>query len=120
MRYELSSTPSKLRPKAAIALSSIGSRALHFAGRGQRHPLGIFNLTFSIVVGALRATLDELDTVTSAALYASPANYDWSRPLLTATDHLLDSIVQHLDSYPVIVEAFFEDARSNESEQIKK
>lgn len=90
---------------------------MHFGQRGQRHPLGIFNLTFATVVHSFRLTLDELATAESEARYARPQNYNWSDPLLNATDQLLDAIVQHLDSYSQIIATLFSDPHCAEAKR---
>jgi hypothetical protein len=120
MRYELKSSASELRPKAALVLANVRPEALFYSGRGQRHPLGVFNLTFSEIVRAMRSVLDELEAARTSANYASPKNYDWHRQLLTATDHMLDSIIQHLDSYGTIIEALFENKDAEGAKKIKK
>lgn len=89
-------------------LSNLGTRTLYFSGRGQRHPLGVFNLTLPEIVKHMGKVLDELARAANDATYANPKNYDWHRDLLNATDHLLDAVVQHLDCYGMIVESLFE------------
>ena len=120
MRYQLASTPMSLRPKAATVLGVLGAHPLFFAKQGNRHPLGVYNLTFRDIVRHMAHVLDELDKAANETTYANPANYDWNRDLLNATDHLLNAIVQHLDSFATIVEAFFESKGNEVAERIKK
>jgi hypothetical protein len=117
VRFDLSSTPEHLRPQAALVLSNLGGVPLYHATRGQRHPLGIFNVTFAEVVRSMRTVLDELDAIENRASYATPANYSWAARLLDATDHLLDSIIQHLDSHAAIVETLFEDKHCQDAKK---
>lgn len=117
MHYELRRTTGQLRPKAALVLDNLGEYPLYHSIRGLRHPLGIFNFTFREVVLKTTKLLDILDNITRTLPHLDSRKKGWDQELLDATDHFLDSIMQHLDGFRSIVCCFFEDTESKPAQK---
>ena len=121
MRYEITTRNGLLKPKAALALSSLGDVTLYNMERGLRHPLGIYNFTFDEVVSKSNTLLDALEEANDKLPHITHRGENkWDENILDATDHVLDAIMQHLDSYKSIICCFYKDCNSKEAQKINR
>lgn len=118
MRYELASGSGNLKPRAALALANLGETTSHHQGHGLRPPLAIFNVSFNEVIAKLTVLLDHLENANERLPHLDPKEKGWDQRLLDAQDHVLDALMQHLDSYKSIICCFYEDCGSKSAQKI--
>lgn len=118
MRYSESFTHiNGALPKAARVLSNIDGVTTYQDVYGVRHPMAAYNTSITHVSRRILRTLDAL-TAFRTASSSSQANQDGPKEaLLEATDHMLDSLMEHMDDCKVIIKSFFPDV---ECKQYKK
>ncbi|WP_428385424.1 hypothetical protein [Nevskia ramosa] len=106
-------------PKAVNALQNLEGVALFHELRGSRHPLGAYNISLAAVARRFVSVLNELHRAKTQGRYLDPKEYRWDIELLEATDHLLDSLMEHLEDCSGIFESFFENDKDNTLKRIK-
>ena len=120
MHYELTTKDGLLKPKSALVLANLGDVALHNMERGLRHPLGIYNFTFDEFVSKSHTLLDTLEEANDKLPHINRNEKKWDEKILDATDHVLDAIMQHLDSFKSIIFCFYHDCNSKEAKKINR
>lgn len=112
MRYEVTTKNGSLRPKAASILANLGDAPLYNEERGLRHPLGIYNFTLEEVITKINTLLDAIETAKTNSAHGFRDGKTWDEELLDSADHMLDSIMQHLDSFKSIICCFYPESDS--------
>jgi hypothetical protein len=101
-------SPSELPlPKAVRVLQNLDSVPTFEAAYAARHPLAAYNISLTGIARRLIAVVDALDNIQqeSRLLVSNESLPDG--PLLEATDHLLDSLMEHMDVCNGIIRSFF-------------
>lgn len=120
MHYELTTKDGLLKPKSALVLANLGDVLLHNMERGLRHPLGIYNFTFNEFVTKAHTLLDSLEEANDKLPHINRNEKKWDESILDATDHMLDAIMQHLDSFKSIICCFYRDCNSKGAKNINR
>lgn len=102
-RFESSEYPA---PVAVRSLSEIKSIPVYHEGHGRRHPLAAYNVSLSAVAKRFLSVLTLLTEIEQQRTF-NIDNSGWEVPLLEATDHLLDSLMEHVDDCGGILTSFF-------------
>ncbi len=106
----------QIRPTLVSTLRKCDNSILFHENYDARHPLGSYNLSLDKICKRANVLLDVLDNLKRETInddFKSPQY----QPLLEATDHLLDALMEHLDDCNGIHRSFFADS---ESRQFKK
>ena len=120
MHYEITTKGGLLTPTSALVLANLGGVTIYNTERGLRHPLGIYNFTFDEIVTKSHTLLDALEEANDKLPHINRGEKKWDEKILDATDHVLDSIMQHLDSFKSIVCCFYQDCDSKEAQKINR
>jgi hypothetical protein len=120
MHYELKSKDGLLKPKAVLTLENLGDMPLYNMERGLRHPLGIYNFTFNEVVTKFLTLIDLLEKAKEKLPHINREEEKWDEKILDATDHVLDAIMQHLDSFKSIICCFYSDCNAKEAQKVNR
>lgn len=107
MRYEYRGTSECLAPKAVAALRNLEGVPLYHSEQGMRHPLEIYLATFSDVLEQTLILVELLNEASTELPYIGNKNPGWEKKIVAATDHWLDSVVQHIDSCKGVLSCFF-------------
>jgi len=94
-------------PKAVRVLQQLDGVSTFHEQYGVRHPLASYNVSLSAVARRLRTVLEVLSQTQRDALFIHEKKGDWAFPLLEATDHMLDALMEHLDDCGGIIRSFF-------------
>lgn len=94
-------------PRAALVLENMGDVTTYHEEYGARHPLGSYNVSLSHVSSRILAVLDVLEETQRQLKFDHSGNATWEIPLLEATDHMLDALLEHLDDCGGIIRSFF-------------
>ena len=103
---------------AAQALKSLGGTGSYHQRRNLRPPLAIFNVSFGEVVSKLKGLLDCLGRANQELVNTGSLEPKSDQALVDALDHVLDALMQHLDSYKGIVCCFFDDSESKAAQKV--
>lgn len=131
MRFEYRGTSEYLVPKAVAALRNLEGIPLYHSEQGMRHPLEIYVTTFGDVLEQTLSLMLLVNQASAELPYVGDKNPSWERKIVVATDHWLDSVVQHIDSCKGVLSCFYskEDSKqqgkrissfSNDIEQYRK
>lgn len=101
-------------PKAARALSNLDGITTYQEVYGVRHPLAAYNTSLAHVSRRILKTLDALVAARAAPPSSDTNQRGWEEALLEATDHMLDSLMEHLDDCGDIIRSFFPNAESKQ------
>ncbi|MCK9366003.1 MAG: hypothetical protein M0P72_02500 [Metallibacterium scheffleri] len=101
-------------PKAARALLNLDGVTTYQEIYGVRHPLAAYNISIAHVSRRILKTLDALTEAHAASQSAQTNHEVWKESLLEATDHMLDSLMEHMDDCGGIIRSFFPDAESKQ------
>lgn len=115
MRFEYQGSTEYLMPKAVPALRNVDGVPLFHHEQGMRHPLEIYLTTFSDALEQKMALIKLLDEVSTDMPFIGSAKSGWERKIISATDHWLDSVMQHIDSCKAVLSSFY----SAEEEKLK-
>lgn len=94
-------------PKALMVLQNIGEVPTYHETYSVRPPLASYNVSLSQVVQRILVTLEVLEQTQNIRDFDGPGNKDWEIPLIEATDHMLDSLIEHIDDCGGILRSFF-------------
>ena len=100
---------SAAHPAAAYSLHRCDSSKLFHEAQMKRHPLAAYNVSISAVLKRFCNVLDALAAIELDRSSELPIKAGADGPLLEATDHLLDSLMEHMEDCEKIVGAFFKD-----------
>ncbi len=107
MRFEYQGTSEYLTPKAVAALRNLEGVPLYHHEQEMRHPLEIYLTTFSDVLEQKLSLIELLDEASAELPYLGNKKPGWEKKIVAATDHWLDSVIQHIDSCKGILSSFF-------------
>jgi len=96
-----------LFPKAVYALHAAKDVSTHHAIHGFRHPLGIYNVSLTYILTRFGKVLDELDRFSSTYHADKKKTDQLCSALLDTMDHLLDSLLEHMDDCESVIASFF-------------
>lgn len=94
-------------PDPSFGLRTLGSTPLFHADRGLRHPLAAYNLSLSAVGKRLLKVSTLVLEAQSFPAYMTERSNEADQVLLEAQDHLLDSLMEHLEVARRIITCFF-------------
>jgi hypothetical protein len=94
-------------PKAARALQKLDGIAIFHESYGVRHPFAAYNVSLAHVARRLLTTLETLAKTQREMTFLDVKSSDWELPLLDATDHMLDALMEHMDDCGGIIRSFF-------------
>ncbi len=94
-------------PKAARALQDLNGIALYHESYGGRHPFAAYKLSLAHVASRLRTTLEILAKTQQEMMFLDVKHSGWEQPLVDATDHLLDALMEHLEDCGGIIRSFY-------------
>lgn len=94
-------------PKAARALQKLDGIAAFHESYGVRHPFAAYNVSLAHVARRLLTTLETLAKTQREMMFLDVKGSDWELPLLDATDHMLDALMEHMDDCGGIIRSFF-------------
>ncbi|WP_243285848.1 hypothetical protein [Geothrix terrae] len=111
-------------PAAMCILHRCDPSKLFHESQMKRHPLAAYNVSTSAVLKRFGNVLDALELVKFDHIAQPPIKAGDDGFLLEATDHLLDSLMEHMEDCEKIVGSFFEDpaqrANKKKIEQYKR
>lgn len=108
------------KPKAALALHHSPDIPTYHAKHGLRHPVASYNISITTIAERVLSVIAELDIVIQKKSFLNPKLLDWQKPLLEATDHMLDALMEHMEDCENIIKSYFEDPRSPEHKETLK
>lgn len=117
MRFEYQGSYENLAPKAVAALTNLDGVPLFHHVQEMRHPLEIYLTTFSDVLEQKLSLIELLNEASTELPYIGNAKTGWEKKIIAATDHWLDSVIQHVDSCKGILSSFY---GANEAKQQAK
>jgi hypothetical protein len=107
-------------PKAVHSLESCDSVPLFHEKYGVWHPRASYNVSLSTIASRISTVLKALTELHSLRLYLDPRNQNWEIPILEATDHMLDALMEHFDDCNKILKSLFPDPESKECKKTFK
>lgn len=108
------------QPKALLVLQNIGDITTYHETYGVRHPLASYNVSILNVAKRILSTLTILEETQNKRAFESPRNKDWEAPLIEATDHMLDALMEHMDDCGGILRSFFPSSNDSNFKRIIK
>ena len=105
-------------PRATALLKICENVPLYHENHKQRHPYASYNVSLSSIANRTLAVIKELSELHRSRVFESPTNVNFEVPILEATDHMLDALMEHLDDCKNILESFFKDADSKDCKEI--
>ncbi len=100
-------------PHVFTVLENIGEVPIYHENYKVRHPFAAYNTSLASVSSRILRVLDALDEVQNIRGFDSPKSEDWEVSLLEATDHMLDSLMEHMEDCSGIIRSFFPDSKNS-------
>ena len=100
-------------PHAYTVLENIGDVPIYHENYRVRHPLAAYNISLDSVASRILRVLDTLDEAQKTRSFDSPKEQGWEVPLLEATDHMLDALMEHMEDCSGIIRSFFSDTTNS-------
>lgn len=107
-------------PRPAYILDNLESVPIFHEQYMVRHPTAAYNVSLRAVSSRLFDLLTTLDDAKNKKGFDSPKETDWDRKLLSATDHFLDSLMEHVEDCGGILRSFFPKSEKNKFEKVFK
>ena len=105
-------------PKAARSLQNLNGVPTFHALYEVRHPCAAYNVSLSALAKRLLGVLEALSQTEHEARFLDVKDADWDVPLMEATDHMLDALMEHLDDCGGIIRSFFSSAEDRRFKKI--
>jgi hypothetical protein len=96
-------------PTASYVLHRCDPLKLFHESQKKRHPLAAYNISISAVIKRFDDMLENLEDMEFDHSADPPIKAGKDRVLLESTDHLLDSLMEHMEDCEKIIAAFFQD-----------
>lgn len=109
-----------LSPRAINVLSSPISEPLFHTKHGIRHPLGLYNVSLSNLLYALKRVLTLVEDLIETRQFLDRNDKEWITELAMAQRLLLYFLTEHRDDCKGILSSFFEDERDMKENKICK
>ena len=100
-------SPELAMPKAARVLQDLHGVSTFEDSYSARHPFAAYNISLTSIARRLIAAVEALAEVQRQSLHAVQGKAVPDEPLLEATDHLLDSLMEHMDVCNGILRSFY-------------
>lgn len=94
-------------PKPIGYLQAADGTLLHHEARNARHPLAAYNLSITAVCTRLVSLMEMHRKLSEAKPFRDTKNLNWDLPLVDAIDHVLDSMMEHLDICNGIIRSLY-------------
>jgi len=107
-------------PYVFTVLENIGDVPIYHENYKVRHPFAAYNISLASVSSRIIRVLDALEDVQNKREFDSPKSQNWEVPLLEATDHMLDSLMEHMEDCSGIIRSFYPDAKNPEFKKALK
>lgn len=105
-------------PRAARVLSDLRGAQSYHANYSTRHPFGAYNVSLSSVARRGLQLAEVLKNVDRTTMFLRTSNSKWESAVLEATDHFLDSLLEHLDDCKGVLRSFFPDTDSRDFKRV--
>lgn len=109
-----------VKPAAQEILENIVNAKTYHETYKVRHPLAAYNTSLAAVSDKVIKVLDVLEKVQKEREFEVEKNSDWESELIDATDHMLDSIMEHLEDCVGVIRSFFPESKSGDFKSAKK
>lgn len=96
-------------PPAVFSLHRCDPSKLFHEVQMKRHPLAAYNVSIAAVAKRFGSVLNALEALKFDRSTEMPIKAGEDSTLLEATDHLLDSLMEHMEDCEKIIASFFED-----------
>lgn len=94
-------------PKPVGYLQNADRTLLHHEVYDARHPLAAYNLSITAVCTRLVSLMETLGELTESEPFREIKNLNWDLPLVDAIDHVLDSMMEHMDVCNGIIRSLY-------------
>ena len=98
-------------PTAMTVLENIGDVPIFHENYKVRHPLAAYNISLDSVSQRILRVIDALEIIQTERKFENSKDQGWEVPLIEATDHMLDALMEHMEDCGGIIRSFFPNSK---------